>query len=98
MRTIGKRALAIAYRTSNVYSFDRYGAIQWTAIAVMLIRYRGYTDQEVEAILRSKWMRYAGDASGRKHPILDDVIRYLDNPNNGCTQEEVDKLVSQTNF
>lgn len=51
-------ARALAEKTSDAYSYDRYRNWQ-SVIKALLIR--GYTEREVEAIVRSKWMRWAGD-------------------------------------
>lgn len=53
-------AVALAAKTADAYSADRY--LNWTAVCAMLVR-SGYTEQQAEAILRSKHMRWAADAS-----------------------------------
>ena len=63
---ISVRAVALAEATADAYSWDNYGEARWLACARMLLR-RGYTEREAEAILRSKWTRWAADrASSRK--------------------------------
>ena len=57
-------ATALAERTADAYSFDRYGS--WTACARLLLS-RGHSEREAEAILRSKWMRWAADASTARY-------------------------------
>lgn len=57
-------AAALAERTSDCFSFDRYA--NWAAVAKMLLA-KGYTDQQAEAILRSKWTRWAADASNKRY-------------------------------
>lgn len=52
------RATAIAEKTADAYSYDRYAT--WRGCALLLVL-RGFNDREVEAILRSKLMRWAGD-------------------------------------
>jgi hypothetical protein len=51
---------ALAAKTEDAYSFDRYAS--WKACCAMLLR-RGYTAEQAEAVLRSKWTRWAADAS-----------------------------------
>lgn len=58
------RAAALAERTSDAYSFDRYA--NWTACAAELLR-MGYTEAQAEDILRSKIMRWAGDNSKNRY-------------------------------
>jgi hypothetical protein len=70
------RALRVASRTANAYSFDRYGEVSWRACALLLLR-RDFSEQETEAILRSKWMRWAGDRSMRSSASSKDLARYL---------------------
>ena len=50
----------IAERTSNAYSFDRYGEKEWRAIASFLLQ-KGIDEDMVEWVLRSKHMRWAAD-------------------------------------
>ena len=81
----------IAKATSDAYSAGRYRS--WAALASMLQK-RGYTDAEVNGILRSKWTRWAADAS--KNPngkaTVGDLERFLDEPRNGCTNKAVEEL------
>lgn len=74
-------ARQIAEQTSDAYSFDRYGS--WLACATLLVR-RGYSVDECEAILRSKWMRWAADASSNRYGRCSsaDLARYLDKQTN----------------
>ena len=69
----------------------------WTACIKLLID-RGYNDQEIEAIMRSKWMRWASDGAKnwRKPATAGDLQRFLDNPRNECTRAEVTALVYET--
>ena len=50
---------ALHARTQDAYSFDRYGAEAWMQAIRLLIEL--YTEEEVEWILRSKYMRWAAD-------------------------------------
>jgi hypothetical protein len=60
---ITERAKYLAEKTSGSYSFDRYR--NWNAVVQMLIN-KGYTNDEIEAILMSKWTRWACDRDTRK--------------------------------
>lgn len=48
----------------TAYSFSRYGAAGWRSAIRELIR-RGFDNREIEAVLRSKFMRWAADACDR---------------------------------
>ncbi|MFM9469743.1 hypothetical protein ACKI1K_43920, partial [Streptomyces scabiei] len=79
----------------DAYSADRYNS--WPAVAQVLIN-RGYNDRQVEAIMRSKWTRWANDnaRNWRKPGTAMDVLRFIDNPRNNCTMHEVNELVRYT--
>jgi hypothetical protein len=57
-------AAAIAEQTADSFSFDRYR--NWKAVAAMLLA-RGLNEREAEAVLRSKWTRWAADAANKKY-------------------------------
>lgn len=78
----------IAEQTKDAYSFSRYGQKSWAASCRMLLR-RGYNAKQIEAIMRSKWTRRAGDTSK-------DLERFLDDPRNQCTLEHVNGLIAGT--
>lgn len=61
---ISENAKKLAERTSEAYSSDRYAS--WQAVAALLLL-RGYSEREAEAILRSKWTRWAADSSPAKY-------------------------------
>lgn len=70
-------ALALAQKTADAYSYDRFRS--WNSVARLLLG-RGYTMREAEAIMRSKWMRWAADnatASYGKIPARV-IIEYMD--------------------
>lgn len=60
--TLTDRARALAERTEDAWSWGRYRS--WAACARLLLA-RGYSDREAEAILRSKWTRWAADRAER---------------------------------
>jgi hypothetical protein len=86
---------ALVDKTCDAYSFDRFAS--WSACVALLLR-RGYSEREAEAILRSKWMRWAGDASDHAygHITSADLGRFLDERRNICTQDAVNELVVGT--
>lgn len=76
---------ALHARTQDAYSFDRYGAEAWMQAIRLLIEL--YTEEEVEWILRSKYMRWAADhfhkwveVEGDGYEVLDgsEIIKYRD--------------------
>ena len=91
----------LAERTATAYSWDNYGETRWRAATRMLVR-RGYTDAEVEAILRSKWTRWAADMAsdrpgwryGRTNAA--DLARFLDSMNAADRAAQVAELVAGT--
>ena len=86
------KAVMLAIKTQDAYSVLAYR--NWAAVCVFLLK-RGYTEEETEAILRSKWMRWAGDfAKNNRYGYLTsaDVARFLDS-GNGISHEEVRQLV-----
>lgn len=96
MKLTRQEITAVANKTRNAYSFDRYA--NWHACAVALAR-RGYDAREIEAILRSKHMRWAatraedyGKRYGRVTSV--DLNAYLDN--SPLTTATVADLVSGT--
>jgi hypothetical protein len=87
---------ALLDRTRDAYSFDTYGESGWRGAIAMLVR-RGYDDRQIEAILRSKWTRWAGDMSNKPHGRNNgaDLARFLDTAK-GTTAKDVDELVIGT--
>jgi hypothetical protein len=66
----------MAFVTKDAYSADRYNS--WPAVC-MRLNQRGFTAREAEAILRSKWMRWAGDARPKSgKPTSTDLLNFLD--------------------
>lgn len=88
--TLSDAAKAVA--ACGGYSEDRYRS--WVAVAKMLLR-RGYTPIQAEAIMRSKWTRWASDqvcgVANAKH-----LEAFLDDRRNQCDLHEVADLVRQT--
>lgn len=57
----------LADKTADAYSADRYRS--WRGVAVALLS-AGYDVQQAEAIMRSKWARWAADKDGRKYGTI----------------------------
>jgi hypothetical protein len=87
----------LATATADAYSYDNYNDIGWRQ-AIRKLAQRGYSAREIEAIVRSKWTRWAADMSGKRYGCNTgvDLIRFMDDPRNRCTPQEVAKLVRQT--
>lgn len=75
--SIKQRAEALAEKTLDAYMADGYNS--WSAVCAFLLR-RGFSEKEVEAIVRSKWMRWAGDAESR---------------NDGCTTGTIERFIDK---
>jgi len=71
-------AATIAARCEDAYSADRYAS--WTGCADALLKL-GLDDLAVEAVLRSKWTRWAADLSSAQYgkvPV-NALIRFVTN-------------------
>jgi hypothetical protein len=75
-RSKKERAANIAMRTESAYSFDRYA--NWTAVAKALTDL-GLKDVECEAIMFSKWMRWAADSDISRYGRVPAraIVRYI---------------------
>lgn len=72
-------AKALAQRTRDAYSFDRYGYSSWHACCAMLLR-RGFSEEQAEKLMRSRWTRAAADFNAKVHDATSgDLARYLEN-------------------
>lgn len=75
-------AQLITDKTRDAYSFERYAPGAWAARALLLLK-RGLDAREVEAVLRSKHMRWARDLSDKSSNYTSaDLERYLVHNNN----------------
>jgi len=69
---------AVADATADAFSWDTYGEQAWRACCRMLAR-RGYNAREIEAIMRSKWTRWAGDHANKSARVNSaDLARFMD--------------------
>jgi len=95
MTELAYRITWLNHKTQDAYSSNRYNS--WPAVISMLVR-RGYNDREIEAILRSKWMRWAADSSPKPYgkATFKDVEHFLDDWRNKFNPSEVRQLVSET--
>jgi hypothetical protein len=57
---ISKEAKALGEKTWDAYSAPAYGKRNWAEVAQMLLA-RGFTAEQAEIIMRSKWTRWARD-------------------------------------
>lgn len=78
----------------DAYSTSNYGG-NWGP-CIKMLRKRGYNDQAIEAIIRSKWTRWAADNSVKSYGYNNsaDLSRFLDTMTN--LDKEVADLVEGT--
>jgi len=70
--------MRFAEATADAYSHDAYGETSWRECCRMLAR-RGYNSQAIEAIMRSKWTRWAGDHASKGERVTSkDLARFMD--------------------
>lgn len=77
---------ALAERTRDAYSFNLYGLEQWTKLIEWLAAYR-FSENDVEAILRSKATREATDENGVATARA--FISWFNEPNNKVQVVEI---------
>lgn len=84
----------MAKDTSDAYSADGYTS--WNSVCLLLAQ-RGFNSYEAEAILRSKWTRWARDAWNKKtKPTATALANFLDNGNITPRCSQVNELVMET--
>lgn len=94
--SLNERARIVADASADAYSRDRYAT--WLGVARMLLA-RGYSNREAEAVMRSKWTRWAADASDKKYGRVAarDLATWLDaGVHTYARPSEVAALVSGT--
>jgi len=64
--------LDLVAKTSDAYSYDRYGEDEWENITRLLVK-KGHPRKEILAVLRSKHMRWSADGLGAN---VQGFIRY----------------------
>lgn len=67
-KTFNAQAKALAEKTKDAYSFDRYGAKSWLANIKFLLT--KFTEEQVEWIMRSKHARWAADWSQTRPNVV----------------------------
>lgn len=82
----------LSEKTSDAYSYDRYNS--WSA-CIKALRKAQYNDMQIEAILRSKWTRWAADSSDKSYGKSSsvDLMKYI---NENETLESVEELTKET--
>ena len=90
-----REAVAIAEKCADAYSADRYAS--WSAVAKMLAK-RGLNAREIEAVMRSKHTRWAGDCSDHRYGKVtaNDLAAYMDDKLQHFDAAEIASLVAQT--
>lgn len=88
---ITQQAKDLASKTSDAYSSDRFK--NWDAVIQALLNL-GYSEIETEAIVRSKWTRWACDHDSKRYGqhTSTAIIRFM----NGTPKSEVNQLVKET--
>ena len=61
----------------DAYSYSRYGAKEWQK-AIDCLAAQGYTEAQIECIMRSKYTRWAADQAQGK-PKAKDLLGWIDN-------------------
>lgn len=88
------RAATLAAKTDDAYSAQSYKS--WTAVALLLLA-RRYSEQEAEAIMRSKWTRWAGDARSSNENLPAKALGdFLDSHEPERLKRDVAQLVAET--
>ncbi len=75
-------------KTSGAYSYGRYRS--WKQ-CIRVLRKMGFDDREVEAILLSKWTRWAADQSSAPYgkATSEDLRRYIERCESKASVEEL---------
>ena len=87
----------LADKCADAYSTDSYRG-GWNG-CVRMLRQRGYDDRQVEAILRSKWTRWAGDGSEQRRYgsyTSTDLANFLDSMSAADLKAGLQDLVDGT--
>lgn len=94
-----KQVIDLADKTSDAQSYSTYGQTEWRR-AIRLLDARGFDARSIEAILRSKWTRWAADATMPRRVLAGNLIAWMDTPRNHSRNaellKEVAKLVKET--
>jgi hypothetical protein len=84
----------LAERLADAYSTPNYGG-SWRG-CVRMLRFHKLTDAEIEAVIRSKWTRWAADQSDKPYgkTTSRDLERFMDK--NNYWGEEVKRLTKES--
>ena len=91
-----KSSTQLARELSDAYSTPNYRG-GWLG-CVRMLRRRGYNDEQIECIIRSKWTRWATDMASRPYGrhTSSDLARFLDSMNprlrDGGLREMIDDV------
>jgi hypothetical protein len=80
---------------SDAYSTDNYVNSNW-APSIRMLRNLGFSDANIEAIIRSKWTRWAADCSNKRYGrnTSVDLYRFLHSMND--LADQVEELTKET--
>ena len=69
----------LALKTADAYSYEAYKPGAWER-AIRVLLNRGWTPRQIEAIMRSKWARWARDSDGSKwgKSTSGTILKYID--------------------
>ena len=93
-----ERVSRIEAKTEDAYSYDRYSRSGWRGTIKMLLN-GNWTEREVEAFLRSKYMRWAADMDATRDYGQHNsrtVSEYLESLRCPLNQRDLDELVAGT--
>lgn len=92
-----RSAAALAAKCSDAYSYDRYTDTGWWS-CVRFLQRKGYDDREIEAVLRSKYMRWASDDTGKAYGNANskDLERFIERCASLFTPKAIADLVADT--
>lgn len=93
--TIKPQAAAIALKCEDAYSSYRYAS--WAGVAQKRLA-RGLDAKQVEAIMRSKWTRWAADASNARSGKVPAkaIIDFIDDSRNKINHAKIVSLTQET--
>lgn len=89
-----KPLAAFAEELLTAYSSGEYAG-GWGP-CIKALRKRNYTDSQIEAILRSKWARWAADRVHPRKASAKALLAWMDDPRNEVTEQTVRKLTLDT--
>lgn len=82
------KALTLAAKTHDAHSASCFGSVAWVEAAQMLLDF-GLTDEQAEAVLRSKWTRWCRDNFGEPKYYVAELYRKVATAN----PEHINELI-----